>query len=196
MLRSNRIAIKATTLFLFALLLLSCAFCSNQQPGFFDIFYKIRVEEDSHYFTLRFVQINDKTTPEAEHELDLSQDLTSPQVCAAVESDMSSPYNLKLTFTCMRNQSNASFVGKYKAKIYKYIGNVPSAENLTPITSSTGNDVSDVNVTSASKSVTFAGTYNSISEVYYPIAFSLSDYIEDYGTGSFSGTITLEVAPQ
>ncbi len=76
--RSNRIAIKATTLFLFALLLLSCAFCSDQQPGFFDIFYRIRVEEDSHYFTLRFVQMNDRTTPEAEHELDLSQDLSSP----------------------------------------------------------------------------------------------------------------------
>ena len=137
MLRSNRIAIKATTLFLFALLLLSCVFCNNQQPGFFDIYYKIRIEEETHCFTLRFVSINERTTPEAEHELDLSQDLTSPQVCAAVESDMSSPYNLKLTFTCMRNQSNASFVGKY-------IGNVPSAENLTPITSSTGNDVSDV----------------------------------------------------
>ena len=124
--------------------MLPSVFCSDQQPGFFDIFYKIRIEEDTHNFTLRFVSINDKTTPEAEHELDLSQDLTSPQVCAAVESDMSSPYNLKLTFTCMRNQSNASFVGKYKAKIYKYIGNVPSAENLTPITSSTGNDVGDV----------------------------------------------------
>lgn len=86
MLRSNRIAIKATTLFLFALLLLPCVFCSDPQPGFFDIFYKIRVEEENHYFTLRFVQINDRTTPEAEHELDLSQDLSSPQVCAAVES--------------------------------------------------------------------------------------------------------------
>lgn len=73
MLRSNRIAIKATTLFLFALLLLPCVFCSDPQPGFFDIFYKIRVEEENHYFTLRFVQINDRTTPEAEHELDLSQ---------------------------------------------------------------------------------------------------------------------------
>ncbi|MBQ9810420.1 MAG: hypothetical protein IJM52_04620 [Spirochaetales bacterium] len=61
-------------------------FCSDPQPGFFDIFYKIRVEEENHYFTLRFVQINDRTTPEAEHELDLSQDLSSPQVCAAVES--------------------------------------------------------------------------------------------------------------
>ena len=176
--------------------MLPCVFCSDTQPGFFDIFYKIRIEEDTHNFTLRFVSINDKTTLEAEHELDLSQDLTSPQVCAAVQSDMSSPFNLKLTFTFLRNQGNASFIGKYKAKVYKYIGNVASAENLTPVTNSTGTDVSDVNVTSASKAITFAGTYNSISEVYYPIAFSLSDYIEDYGSGSFSGTITLEVAPQ
>ena len=196
MLRSNRIAIKATTIFLFALLLLSCAFCSDQQPGFFDIFYKIRIEEETHYFTLRFVQINDKSTPEVEHELDLSLNLSSPQICAAVESDMSSPVNHKHTFTCLRREGYASFIGKYKAKIYKYIGKVASAENLTPVTNSNGNDVSNVDITTASKSVTFAGTYNSISEVYYPIAFSFSDYIEDYASGSFSGTITLEVAPQ
>ena len=109
---------------------------------------------------------------------------------------MSSPFNLKLTFTCLRNASSASFVGKYKAKVYKYIGNVASAENLTPITNANGTDVSEVNVNSTSKTITFAGTYNSIAEVYYPIAFSFTDYIEDYGTGSFSGTITLEVAPQ
>ena len=155
----------------------------------FNIRYKFRLEEEP-VSVLHFTDYSENHEPITEYELDMSLNLETPQVCAAVLTNMSSPFNLKLTFRELVNENGIN-VGRYKVRIYKYSG-----DDLVHVTAANGDDKSYIDVNSSSKNTVFAGTYNSVSEVYYPIAFSFDSYIDDYQSGgTYTGTITLEVSP-
>ena len=121
--------------------------------------------------------------------IDLSKGLTEPQIQLVISTNKTDPYNITLTFNALTpdGASGSSFLGHYKARISD-IYDTPSVRNVVFASSSS----ESVSTTFPGDTSNYAGT--TISQAY-PIAFDFSDYIDSYETGTFSGTIVVEVTP-
>lgn len=125
------------------------------------------------------------------HQIDISKDLTYPQVNAAIYTNRTTgTYTVTLTFTPLQLVEDAmpDFWGMYKSTVYRYVN-----DELTAI------GTVDVDVESNSgKSISFTGDNSSSADInmtfYYPISFDFSDYLEDYPAGRLEGSISIEVA--
>lgn len=181
--RLSNILKKTILILLFA----SVFSCLYAEMGYIQWRYKLKkYVEESISISFTDLHGNQITT----YGVDCSKDLGMPQIQLEVNTNKTTDYNLKLTFSAMKHSDggDVSFFGYYKARITDIIR--LSQSDL---------DYRDVEFTSPSDvSVTFPGdcsnNANNILSFYYPIAFDFSDYLEDYGAGSFGGTIRAEVA--
>ena len=121
------------------------------------------------------------------HNVDLDKTLDTPQVQLVISTNRTARYDLRLTFGAMKQNGDpeSDFIGQYKARVSE-IYDTPSIRNAQ-----------FASAAAASATVEFPGDTSksagtTISQAY-PIALDFSDYIDDYGPGSFTGTLTVEV---
>ena len=151
--------------------------CLNADTGTISYKYILNkyVEES---IALSFVDLNGSEI--STYAVDSSKTISSPQVQLSIYTNKVNSYNLKLTFSMM---TCSEYYGYYDARIYDTL----NAEYLDTSFSSAG-----------STSITFTGDTssdgNTFITVYYPIAFDFTKYLSDYSSGSYSATITVEVA--
>lgn len=177
---------KAMVLILLVFFSLTVAFA---ETGTIQWRYKIRkiVEEN---IILSFTDNVGNTI--SSYSLDLDKDLSYGQVHLRVLTNKVNPYTLMLTFSTMTQagDSGATFFGFYKARVSDILTYSSGDLSYRDIVFSSADD----------ETVSFSGDVsNSASNTvsfYYPISFDFSDYIESYSAGTYSGTITVEVATE
>lgn len=126
--------------------------------------------------------------------VDMEKNLSQPQVYAAIYANMDSshPYTITITFfpLALKSTPGSTFKGGYQAKVYRLV-----ADELTAVDSGTVTVVDD---TTHGYSVSFTGDNTSSSDIsatfYYPIAFNFESYIDTYSTGTYEGSVVIEVA--
>ncbi len=164
----------------------------------FSVFAETGVVEFKYFFVRSVNQsINDiyftdmRDTRITGHQIDLTQDLSTPQVKTAIYTNRSTgSYTISLTFSPLQVIENEmpDFWGKYKTTVYRYVGGELTAIGTLDVNtdSTTGKSISFTgdNSPSADDNVTF----------YYPISFDFADYIDDYPAKKLTGTIRVEVA--
>ena len=173
---------KALTVILLLVMVFSYVFSSD--VGIIQWRYKIRkfIEED---ITLGFTDLNGVSI--SSYELSMEKALNSAQVHLSVITNKVNNYTLRLSFTPMMNEEGTQFCF-YRARVSDIITFEGSEADFRDI-SFTGVET---------ESVSFPGDTSddasNMITVFYPISFDFSDYVEDYNTGTYSATITVEVA--
>ncbi len=120
--------------------------------------------------------------------LNLSSGLDDRVAHLGISTNRVSNFNIKLTFLPMKNKTNAQDTSNYYyfARVYSN-----TAEDAAPI----GQDLR-VNA-SDGVSVEFPGrtAYSSdyVTVFYYPIGFSLGEYVSQYNEGTYEGTVMVEI---
>lgn len=172
---------KILTFLLILIMVFSYAFAD---VGIIQWRYKIRkfVEED---ITLGFTDLNGE--PITSFDLNTEKTLSNAQIHLSVITNKVNDYTLKLSFTPLVDESGES-LGFYRARISDIITFSGSEADFRDVVF-TDNEPS---------SVLFPGDTsddaNNMITVFYPISFDFSEYVSNYGTGRYSGTITVEVA--
>ena len=156
----------------------------SAESGIIQWRYKIHkfVEEG---ITLGFTDLTGN--PIDTYSLNTEKTLSNAQIHLSVVTNKMAAYTLALSFTPLVNEASSTY-GLYKARVTDIITFEGSEADfrdvvftgLDPVRVSFPGDVSD----DASNTISF----------FYPISFDFSDYIADYGTGTYTGTITVEVA--
>lgn len=167
----------------------------------FSVFAETGVVEFKYFFKrvvadtisdMYFTDINKNRI--SSYDLDLSSDLSHPQVFAAVYTNKTTknPYTITLSFTplTLKYDPSSSFWGEYQAKVYRLVN-----EEYTDITDGT---VTVSSNPSNTYSTTFTGDYSPSNDIsvtcYYPISFYFEPYLDSYADGSYKGTVLIEAA--
>ena len=131
---------------------------------------------------------NTNREQKTEIALDLSKGLSDPQVYLGINTNRTSNYSITLTFFPMKNDTDSSDLTNY----YYFSRVYFSPDSNTRI----GDDL-DVD-DSSGVSITFDGrtAYSSDrpTQFYYPISFDLGDHRGQYGSGTYKGTIQVEIS--
>ena len=130
------------------------------------------------------------------YPLNVELSLSNPQFYAAVYSNVASTdYTVTLSFsTLTKSKKGGDLHLHYNAKVYRLsdLGEL-SVINFDDLESNTIIVNNDDSLTSVSFSLDRTQDYTNHT-FYYPIAFQLTDNIENFECGSYSGTIQIEVA--
>ncbi len=176
---------KAILNFILILPLISCLFADFTNPSYF--YYKLRREpsEDllNYYFSSDAAGENNISNQT--FGLSATADLDTPQFYIYGQTDWKSPYSIILSFTKLTMDNDTT-----NSK-YSYIAHVftdPTDSSVySYVNFQSGNDEESVSFRGGNTS-----TYGVTSSFIYPISFSFADL----STGTYRGTIYLEVTPE
>ncbi len=179
---------KLVLIIILALLLTSAVFATISSPLFF--WYKLRrvVAEDvlSYHFSADAAGTEDITN--TQKALDVSLGLTDPQFYLYGTTNWKSPYGIVLIFTPLVRTSDGE---KYTYSARVYTSGEATITNSSPFTSVSFNAQTKEDVL-----ISFRGgatdTYGQTASFCYPVSF----LIENLDSGTYQGTITLEVGPE
>jgi len=171
------------------ILSLACIFADYVSPTQFQFrLYRYVAEDTLDYY---FQDLDGNSL--SEYDIDSTLDINSAQFKIAATTNWVSPYYVKLAFSALQlaDGSDPDFYGWYNIRIF------------TDASDASSSVVKDLSFTSGSKGsaqTTFYGGNStdvdeSVDLTYY-VALDFTTYLTSYDSGTYAGTITMEIVPE